>query len=65
MIYTQITSIPGFVGATIGAGGPYTINEGEGQGVTFAGTATAATNSTILSASLGLERQRRLPSPPC
>ena len=54
VIYTQITSIPGFVGATIGAGGPYTINEGEGQGVTFAGTATAATNSTNLSAAWDL-----------
>ena len=45
LTYTQISEIPGFVGAVVSAGGPYAITEGEG--VTLSGTATAATGSTI------------------
>jgi hypothetical protein len=52
VIYNQISSIPGFVGATISAGTYPPL--AEGQGITLAGTATAATGSTILSAAWDL-----------
>jgi len=52
VIYTDISSIPGFVGATASAGtySPFL----EGQGITLAGSATPPTNSTILSESWDL-----------
>jgi len=46
LVYTEIDDIPNFVGAIVSAGGPYTPIT-EGQPVTLAGTATAATSSTI------------------
>ena len=44
--YTNIESIPGYVGAKVDAGGPYTVSLG--QPLTLSGSATAATDSTIL-----------------
>ncbi len=43
--YQRISRIPGYEGALVSAGGPYTITAG--QGLTLHGAATPATNSTI------------------
>ncbi|MCA1684777.1 MAG: lactonase family protein, partial [Planctomycetia bacterium] len=51
--YTQISNIPGFVGATVSAGGPYAVVEG--QSLDLLGTVTPATNSTILNESWDLQ----------
>ncbi len=52
VIYTGISSIPGFVGATASAGTypPFP----EGQGITLSGSATPPTNSSILDATWDL-----------
>ena len=44
--YTNIENIPGYVGATVDAGGPYSVTLG--QPLTLSGAATAATDSSIL-----------------
>ena len=47
VVYSNIQDIPGYVGATVDAGGPYTI--AEGRSLVLSGSATPATESTIQS----------------
>ncbi len=47
VVYNNIQDIPGYAGATVNAGGSYTI--AEGHSLALSGSATPATNSTILS----------------
>ncbi len=52
--YTLISNIPGYAGAVVSAGGPYTITEGQDQPVTLSGSATPATDTTIIGESWDL-----------
>ena len=52
VIYTDITSIPGYVGAVATVNNPGSILEG--NGITLVGSVTPATNSTVLSAAWDL-----------